>query len=552
MHQYENLIKMNLKGKQAIGMDVVIISTSHSQLAAFWQNRLEQMRGEIIKPQTYIIAIEEDWPGGAGNGLGTLYAFQKARQKAAALYGIDFDRLLSDGASIALYHTAGHGARLFPLTGCEYNDKSAIKLPSLIQNDQFMTLLEAVIKQTAIYAPYRKGRLSVFWGDQLFIPSNPVEYTPDHHIDILAKLLPFPSEQEWKIKEFTQYGFIGRHKGEVQIVDKSDYRTLQHLIEGRKFFIEDGSGLSLGSFSLSIPMLFALLEEFTPDLERKEEKMDSDSFLWMPMTLDLVSYVNAMSKKNISVDIATAHYHRLQRFKKYFMQNKENRNLLGIVDIGADSPWWNYGTTRSYFENNLKLTKNGEESELMRQFFHNPLHQNPDKHTGLIQRDSSSSPELIYQNPNPSPELKIDNNSCVLNCQIRSGHIVNSVLVGVCADHIEVDHCIIINSVAARINARHSLIYHVLEDGDATLPPDSVRADCFLPRQDKIVKMQTTLQYDGQADWKVQLPGNRYSYEELSKMNMQINITETLQKAEEAKKRLSDYILVSLQTYRLG
>ena len=30
---------------------------------------------------TTIVAVHEDWPGGAGNGLGTLYAFQKAVAK---------------------------------------------------------------------------------------------------------------------------------------------------------------------------------------------------------------------------------------------------------------------------------------------------------------------------------------------------------------------------------------------------------------------------------------------------------------------------------------
>ena len=28
-----------------------------------------------------MVAVHEDWPGGAGNGLGTLYAFQKAVAK---------------------------------------------------------------------------------------------------------------------------------------------------------------------------------------------------------------------------------------------------------------------------------------------------------------------------------------------------------------------------------------------------------------------------------------------------------------------------------------
>jgi hypothetical protein len=30
-----------------------------------------------------------------------------------------------------------------------------------------MAILEAVVKQTGVYGPTRRGRLSVFWGDQV-------------------------------------------------------------------------------------------------------------------------------------------------------------------------------------------------------------------------------------------------------------------------------------------------------------------------------------------------------------------------------------------------
>lgn len=55
---------------------------------------------------------------------------------------------------------------------------------------------EAVIKQTGVYAPSRKGRLGVFWGDQVFIPSAPTTYTPTHHIDIMCTLGDMVGEEE--------------------------------------------------------------------------------------------------------------------------------------------------------------------------------------------------------------------------------------------------------------------------------------------------------------------------------------------------------------------
>ena len=45
-----------------------------------------------------------------------------------------------------------------------------MKLPATVKVDGSsvpLTILEAVIKQTGVYAPSRRGRLSVFWGDQV-------------------------------------------------------------------------------------------------------------------------------------------------------------------------------------------------------------------------------------------------------------------------------------------------------------------------------------------------------------------------------------------------
>ena len=90
-----------------------------------------------------MVAVHEDWPGGAGNGLGTLYAFQKAVAKVGhseKMGRTEFTRecwrskppmnllcdrqaahmgkscvlqQLKDGASLAMYHTAGKVQRSF-------------------------------------------------------------------------------------------------------------------------------------------------------------------------------------------------------------------------------------------------------------------------------------------------------------------------------------------------------------------------------------------------------------------------------------------------------
>lgn len=75
-----------------------------------------------------VLAVSEDWAkGGAGNGLGTLYAYEKACRVAKEKFDTDLDKLLNEKAvSAALFHTAGKGTRLAPLPASENNNKPGV------------------------------------------------------------------------------------------------------------------------------------------------------------------------------------------------------------------------------------------------------------------------------------------------------------------------------------------------------------------------------------------------------------------------------------------
>jgi hypothetical protein len=75
-----------------------------------------------------VLAVSEDWGGsGAGNGLGTLYAYQKAAALAQTKYQVDLDQALAaKEISVALYHTAGKGTRMAPLPASENNNKPGV------------------------------------------------------------------------------------------------------------------------------------------------------------------------------------------------------------------------------------------------------------------------------------------------------------------------------------------------------------------------------------------------------------------------------------------
>ena len=344
--------------------DVVIISTSNKERENYWQDRLLEMRGAITHPDAIAVAVHE--------GLSTLHTYRKAKIKAKKLFDVDLFELQSEGASVALYPSAEKGARLFPLT----TNKSS-------GTPEILTVLETSILQTSIYASSRRGRLSIFSSDQLFLPTKNVPYTPQYHIDFLSK-----------------------------------------------------GGVNLGSFSLSTAMTFALLREFSEELGH----LNTDEHFWAPLALDWKSY-KLIGKGN------REYFNRMQRFKEKFCTLHSDTSFLGPVSIGKDGYWWEFGSPDSYFTNLQKLTDETQEGNLMRLFF-------------------SITPSSNAQNAH---HLIQDQNSILINCDIRSGRVENCILLNVNAENIEAKNCAIINSSLDTFKAQDTLIYNAQEDLYTTL-----------------------------------------------------------------------------------
>jgi hypothetical protein len=140
-----------------------------------------------------------------------------------------------------------------------------------------ITVLEAVVRQTGIYAASRSGRLSVYWGDQIFVPTAPFEYTPSHHVDIMCTLEEEPpTEKVWQERGLEKYGVIAVAKGEsgdAAQVEKVDHPTAVRMLKNLGDIGRVGP--SLGSFSVSAKILEALCEEFKEELAAKDGKLDT-------------------------------------------------------------------------------------------------------------------------------------------------------------------------------------------------------------------------------------------------------------------------------------
>lgn len=69
MSGYEAALRRNIEVMNSLeGFDIVMVCCSSDKQAHYWQHRLEKGRGAVLPQSAMVLAVEEDWPGGAGNG----------------------------------------------------------------------------------------------------------------------------------------------------------------------------------------------------------------------------------------------------------------------------------------------------------------------------------------------------------------------------------------------------------------------------------------------------------------------------------------------------
>ena len=506
----------------SVGFDAVIVCTSNLGQENFWQARLEATRGQAAREGALILAVHEDWgKDGAGNGLGTLYAYTKAVAKAKAA-GVDLDAQLKAGWSVAIYHTAGKGTRLAPLPGSENNNKPGVKLSSIVTANgetTELTILESVIRQTNSYAPCRKGRCSVFWGDQIFIPSAGTPPSGAHHADILACLGEMPTEQEWSKRGLEKYGLIAvGESGEATQVEKVTYTTAMSLLSS--FGAVKSVGPSLGSFSVSAALLLELVSEFASELKGKEAKLDSDPHFWMAFTLSADAYQTVMQGKGVPPTESGAHYNRMSAFKSKFLAANPGAGMFGCIDAGTSSYWWDYGMLNLFFKNNMLAQEDSAEGNALRKFL-----RVQDRRAGSTISGS------------------VDDTSLVLSSTIKGGSISSSVCTSVCVGDLDIDNCLLVNVTAKSVKAKNCILYNVIDDSEEgiQLSDGTVRADVVTSASNKFT-INSAMDIDGGKAWKNKVAGNSHSFEDVYLMNGQVDVTAAQANARVLAKQVASNI----------
>lgn len=484
-------IKQVIKRDQGFDAIIIVASAGNEE---YWERRLEVSRNEILPPKTKIIVVEEDWPAGAGSLLGTLYAFQKANEE------MFLKELLEQKGTVAIYHAAGHGKRMAPLCGTEVNNKPGIKLPKMIKIEEKevpLTVLEAAIFSTQIFAKGREGRICIFWGDQVFIPSQRVKRETRLPVEIFGIKKRFIlSKKDWQ-RNWRQYGvLIPTKKRRILLREKVSWEKLQKLLE-RGYLKEDKEGKitlikSLGCFSISPPFLDSLLDEFSREIEAKRRNLSTDFHLWVPLT--------SRKREYQSEGGSSIYWERIKKLRKNFLQKTGKKRIIGEKNLGEKALWWDYGHLKIYYLNLLRLLKRTDEGETAREFF--------DAEKSWIKRK-------IVKN------LKIKN-SLLINSEIERGEIENVVLVDSKIQKAKIKNGVIISTQVKGILApkgmlvKNILLYNVKEEGRMKVFSAEVVTD-IIPGEGTKIRMRTSLLRDGKRDWQVRLPRNIFAYGEIER-----------------------------------
>lgn len=253
--------------------------------------------------------------------------------------------------------------------------------------------------------------------------------------------------------------------------------------------------------------------------------MDADPHFWMPVTLSEGSYVKVMEKKGTDPATAAAHFKRMQAFKERVLAASPGMRFFGAVPTGQDMFWWDYGRLGLYLENNLLITEQSESAKALRYFLR-------------------AVPTVQESEVGP---VSVSPGACVLGCSFRGGTIgPRAVLVNVKAPYVDVDDCVLVNVTSCRpISGKKGGVLYNVADGNSAgalnCGDGVVRADVFVPEKGgsrsagaKQIQVRSRLDIDGGKAWKEKVESNDYSFEEVHKMNKEVNVIAAQEEAARA------------------
>lgn len=241
----------------------------------------------------------------------------------------------------------------------------------------------------------------------------------------------------------------------------------------------------------------------------------------MPLTLPQDEYISLMAQKGVEEDESRAHHVRMTKMKGAFLSANPELGLFGAVDVGSNACWWDYGQLKLYVANNLKLSEDGADADLLRRFF------------GVTSRNMNSE----------VAEVAVDGSACVFSCKAKAGSVgAHAAVASVEAEELQIgENAIVVNCAAKKIVAgKGAVLYNLVseaeegitsEDGDVIVSVTNVDGSSML--------LRSKTDICGGKAWKNVLAGNSVSFEDVHKQNRDTDISTIEKKRKELFKKAS-------------
>lgn len=311
------------------GYDVVIVSSSTRDEAAYQQSLLERAFGAIRTTNGdlghRVMVLSVDDPTEGGQLLGQAFTWLRAVERASEA-GYDLESLVRRGSvRTAIYHNGGKGERASPLTQGLGNSRGSQNLAGTVKlsdgSQSELELLLAVVLQTSSLAVTNDGSaIDTFWTSQLLFDTKPTEKTAPSGLPLEKYVVRVANEQVTP-KQMHDFGTaLLRSDGSVETFfgnkqfgrrDKSG--EWEFVEERRSDWDVDGFQLAFdfGSFRTRVDLHFDLMHyydrnEAWSEVARqgfvsRSRARDIDPHFLQP----LVAILRALKRSKTSIDPAT-------------------------------------------------------------------------------------------------------------------------------------------------------------------------------------------------------------------------------------------------------
>ena len=475
----------------------------------FWKHALDR-----IKEPFRARAVEsfcEDLP--VNQAFGLLLLWQRLRPQFEA------------GAGALVAFVFGEGTRSTPFTETDNGQKPAIRsFAALGPGGPRLSMVELALRYFApVEAFLRRSGFDgvvVKWGDEVQIPTRSLSGTDPRFEG--ADVVRFVSRRAMNDDDSRNKDWVG-FDTEGNITTFVPRRPLaeMHELAERGLLEKRGDtlygGVNLGSIAVSRVLLDALLEEFESEVldpnAKRSQRPDLDPQFFTALTLAAIrdpearaeAWRLACSEIPKLVDMENnlpRVFERLTSVLERFEAKHGRRPKFVVLDF-VDQYWGDVGQHRQIYDFYMALAARSAEGSIARAL------------AGLGERRDRQG-NVLAGNTQLGDDVQVEN-SVLIECEIQTGHIKDSVLIGTRARVVRADRAFDVESVVDElVLAARAGSYQVVSPEPVAVAAGERVTTLFLPTGEvHLMRVQedTDLR-DKAVTYDVPILGNSLSFRE--------------------------------------